>query len=356
MSFSVTALILLGIILILSFLYYRYQKQYKPSNIYSSSLTVFPKIGGKQKYLFLLPWLLTGGLISLAIAFIDPHTYVPRHEKMNRSHLQDPKEGRMLFLVIDQSGSMKEPVQTSRSKSIESKLSLVKAALKNFIQERPSDMLGLVAFARTAQILDPPTLDHEAILDSLSKLNIIQGENQDGTAIGYALYKTATLMASLKEQTDKLGDRAPYDISGQGIILLTDGLQDPNPLDKDNPTRSMELSQAAEYAKSKGIKLYVINVEPRLNTDQYRPNLNEMKRITEVTGGAFYMIERPQNIEELMNQINQLEKSRFNDSFNPNDQPTLFEKIDYAFPFIVIGFILILLWLSLKLSWLRSYP
>jgi len=340
----------------LSFLYYFFQKKYNPSQIYSSSLTAFPKTGGKQKYLFILPWLLSLGILSLAIAFLDPHTYIPRPEKMNQSHLQDPKEGRMLFLVVDQSGSMKEPVQTNRSKSIESKLSLVKAALNNFIKERPSDMLGLVAFARAAQILDPPTLDHQAILDSLKDLNIIEGENQDGTAIGYAIFKTATLMASLKEQTEKLGDKAPYEIQGEGIILLTDGLQDPNPLDKDNPTRSMELSQAADFAKSKGIRLYVINVEPRLNTDQYRPNLNEMKRITEVTGGAFYMIERPTDVEDLMHQINQLESSRFQDSFNPNDQPNLFIKIDYAFPFILAAFILLTLWLILKLTWLRSFP
>ncbi len=356
MSINYLTLALLLLFALASLLYLKKRSRYQDSTIHTPTLALFPKKGVKEQFLSYLPGLFYLGLIFSAIAFLDPHTFKERKERWDHPKAQDPKEGRQLFLVVDQSGSMKEAVQGGRTQSVESKLGLVKAALQDFIKQRPDDMMGLVAFARSAQILDPPTLDHEALLNSLKNLNIIQGENEDGTAIGYAIFKTATLMASLKEQVEKLGDKAPYTIQGQGIILLTDGLQDPNPLDQDNPTRSMELLQAAQFAKSKGIRVYVINVEPRLNTEQYLPNLNEMKRIAQMTGGAFYMIEKPADIKSLLGQINELETSTIRQSFNLQELPSQYEKISYAFPFLLLGFACLAAWLFLKLSFLRSFP
>lgn len=355
MSF-IAALILL-LFALFAFFLYRYQKQFETPSVRFSNLEQFPKSReGRVKWLFVLKLLPALALALLGFAFLDPHTYIPRDDKSDRHPLRDPKEGRILFVALDQSGSMSEPMYSGRGQSTQSKLAISKEALTHFIELRPSDLMGLSTFARKTEILSPPTLDHEAVLEALKNINIIQGDNEDGTAIGYAIYKTATLIQNLKEASQKLEDKAPYDIKGAGIVLVTDGLQDPNPLDKDNPTRSMELSQAAQYAKDHDIKLYVLNVEPRLNQEKYLPNLNEMKRIAEMTKGAFYLIEKPAQVSEIMDAINELEASEIKEPINPSELPTLYEKVSYTYPFFLAAFVLLISLIILRSTYLRVSP
>ncbi|MFN4173819.1 MAG: vWA domain-containing protein, partial [Parachlamydiaceae bacterium] len=253
-------------------------------------------------------------------------------------------------------GSMAEPMYSGRAQSVQSKLSISREALSRFSDLRKNDLIGLAAFARKTDIISPPTLDHQAVLDALNTISIVKGQEEDGTAIGYAIYKTATLIQNLKEASKKLEEKAPYEIKGAGIVLVTDGLQDPNPLDKDNPTRSIELVEAARYAKEHDIKLYVLNVEPRLNQEKYLPNLNEMKRIAEMTKGAFYLIERPSQVADIMEAINSLEASEILMPLNPFEMPTLYEKVSYAYPFFLIAFCLLFLLIILRLTYLRVSP
>lgn len=355
MNFIALAILLL--LAIFAFFLHRFKKQFQSPKLYYSALSFFPKeLMGRARWAWLIPLLIGGATALLAIAFLDPHTFKPIDQNQKHPFWNDPKEGRILFLAVDRSGSMTEPVYSGRGKSTESKLSLVKNALVEFVNKRPEDLLGLVGFARKADILVPPTLDHAAIIDAIKKINSVQGTDEDGTAIGYAIYKTAHIIANLKEESEKLGDKAPYQVNGAGIVLLTDGLQDPNILDKDNPTRSIELNEAANYAKAKDIKLYVINVEPRLNTEQYLPNLREMERIAKLTGGHFYMIEKPADINELMETINELEPSAIHDPLDPSKLPTLFEKISYAFPLLLLGLLLYFIAIVLKTTWFRTLP
>jgi len=354
---SYYALVLLFLIAAFAYFLYRFQKQFKRPSIGYSNLSQFPNNReGRVKWLFLLSLFPFLASLLLAIAFLDPHTFVPRNEKMDHPYWRDPKEGRILFIDLDHSGSMSEPIYSGRGQSTQSKLAISKEAIAHFIELRPNDLIGLSTFARKTDILAPPTLDHQAVLDELKKIDIVKGQNDDGTAIGYAIYKTATLIENLKEASKKLEDKAPYDIKGAGIVLVTDGLQDPNPLDKDNPTRSMELSQAAQYALDHDIRLYVLNVEPRLNQAQYLPNLNEMKRIAEMTHGAFYLIERPSQVSEIMETINELETSEIKEPINPSELPTLYERVSYTYPFFLGAFILLSLLVLLKATYLRTLP
>lgn len=269
--------------------------------------------------------------LFLLLAFLDPHEFEPK--KRDGESLRDPTEGRVIFLALDQSSSMNE----------EKKIELMKAVTENFVQERSRDLIGLVSFARTVKIWSPPTLDHEEILKELSSLQTVSRQDQDGTAIGYAIYKTANLIASLKEQTALMGKKAPYTIQGSVVIVVTDGLQDPNPLDKDNPYRSMELEQAAGYAKEKGVRVYVINIEPKWGSTTFLPNLKQMKRIAEMTGGKFYHASSSSDLPDFVNDINDLEASTFYSS----RLPTSFKKVSYypvllsfAFFFFFAGAIL----------------
>jgi Ca-activated chloride channel family protein len=82
--------------------------------------------------------------------------------------------------------------------SRQTKLELLKNATKTFIQARPNDLIGMIAFSRTPQILSPLTLDHELLLNILGRFDIMRLSNQDGTGIGYAIYKTAHMIAAVR--------------------------------------------------------------------------------------------------------------------------------------------------------------
>ena len=74
------------------------------------------------------------------------------------------------------------------------------------LKGRPNDLIGLVTFARGAQVLSPLTLDDEAVIDQLKKLQVVTDEKQDATAIGYAVYKTVDLIAAAKHYAQELSE------------------------------------------------------------------------------------------------------------------------------------------------------
>ncbi len=66
------------------------------------------------------------------------------------------------------------------------RIDMARSVLKNIIDERPSDRIGLVVFAAQAYIAVPPTLDHDFLQQNLERLELgVIDPNQ--TAIGSAL-------------------------------------------------------------------------------------------------------------------------------------------------------------------------
>lgn len=214
-------------------------------------------------------------------------------EKLVLSVTPPSNEGRALYLVLDQSGSMEG-----------AKMNTLKTVVDTFIQGRPTDLMGIVAFARTANVLVPLTLDHSLLLDALNDLKAIQDPMRNGTAIGYAIYKTSGLIAATKQFM-----KGVYDLKGSAIVLVTDGLQDPNALDNENPLRNQDIPEAAAFAKEQGIHLYIINIDPSISLDQYTAHRNQMRKAAESTGGGFYLADTSESLKGVFDAINQLEKS-----------------------------------------------
>ncbi|MGK5594306.1 MAG: vWA domain-containing protein [Parachlamydiaceae bacterium] len=258
-----------------------------------------------------------------------------------------PNEGIGIYLVLDQSGSMGEKgavqIQDSQLKPL-SKIDLLKEKAAQFIKHRPNDLIGLVAFARFPQVLTPLTMNHQVILDQLASLHVVKDRKLDGTAIGYALYKTAHLIASTQAFYQQKGHEF-----NAVIILVTDGLQDPNPLDSGHALRSMEMREAANFAKKYGIKIYMINIEPKLKEKQFEPNLKLLQRISSMTGGQFFLADGNQGIQKILEKIDQIEKKPLPISSYQQTQ----KKELYAY---VLGLSLILIasYLILKLTYFRQ--
>lgn len=310
------------------YLLYRLKRQQFSPQIYVSTLAPF-KIAKKnwKEYFSNLPDLLKiVALSALLLAFIDPRFYMERYPgASNNSFPNQDKlatEGIALYFVLDQSGSMAEKVDVRSSKGyLEpiTKIDFLKRATEAFVKGdpafglsgRPQDLLGLVEFARTAQVIVPLTLDRKILLDKLSTFNVVQDPDQDGTAIGYALLKTAHLMVATKNYArDLIGQGKPaYEIKGAAIILVTDGMQDPNPLDVDSRWRQMDPREAAAYAKEQGIRVYIINVEPKFASEKFAPNRRQMQSAAELTGGKFFLLGSSTNLMSIYAEIDSLEKS-----------------------------------------------
>ncbi len=324
---------------------------------------------GRAKYAHLPQYLYQASLIFFLLAFLDPHLMLPKNKNATRNPNDSmpqelPTKGIAIYLALDQSGSMAEKVETrdknGRRVSI-SKMDLLKQVTEQFILNRPSDLIGLIAFARIPKVLAPLTLDHALVLDQLHQLKVVQNPDEDGTGIGYAIFKTANLIAATRHFAQDLLQKGlpAYQIKSGVIVVVTDGLQDPSYLDLGNRLRTIELTEAAAYLKSEGIHVYIINIDPSFAAEQYAPHRRQMKEITEMTGGEFYMVDQRQNLQQIYATINQLEKGEISPSEGGKliKNPLEAYKRFSFFPFLItLGLACLLQALILETTWLRKVP
>lgn len=288
----------------------------------------------------------------LMIAFIDPHLLFrksPTSYQQPFSLRELPTQGIAIYLVLDQSGSMAQPVIATgadgRRESMP-KIDLLKQVTKQFIIDHPSDLIGLVTFARVPRVLVPLTLDQETLLKHLNQIQVVKNPDDDGTAMGYAIFKTANLMAATRHFAEDLpqNEKPPYTIKSAIMIVVTDGFQDPSRLDQGNRLRTIELDDAAAYAKSQNVRLYVINIDPALASAQYAPHRRQLQAVTALTGGQFYLVDDDQELKDIYANIDRLEKGTISQEVHAQ---TLDSKKDYTrfslYPFFILlglGFLL----------------
>jgi Ca-activated chloride channel homolog len=138
-----------------------------------------------------------------------------------------------IMLLLDVSRSMlSEDFQIGSERA--SRIDVVKQVTERFIRGRPSDRIGIIAFAGRPYMVSPLTLDHDWLLANLKRIQI--GLTEDGTAIGSALVAGANRL------------RDP-NVKSRVIVLLTDG---------DNNAGKVPPLTAAEAAAAIGIKIYTI--------------------------------------------------------------------------------------------------
>jgi Ca-activated chloride channel family protein len=204
-----------------------------------------------------------------------------------------------IVLGLDVSGSMQAldfAVNNSRINRIE----VVKAVVAQFIEERPNDRIGLIAFAASPYLVSPLTLDHDWLLQNLERVNV--GIGDDGTAIGSAI---AAAVNHLRTTTAK----------SKVVILLTDGV---------NNTGKIAPLAAAEAARALGVKVYTIGVgvrgkapiPVRDEAGKYHIVMAEvdvdektLQAVASETGGLFYRATDTDSLQKIYEQINRYEKS-----------------------------------------------
>jgi Ca-activated chloride channel family protein len=248
----------------------------------------------RAKLLIYLPGILRAAVVGLvALAVARPQATAIREEA--------DVEGIDIVMTLDMSNSMKAAdIKPMR-------LEAAKAVIDDFVGRRVNDRIGVVVFGREAMTLVPLTLDYGVVRNLVKSLQLgaIDGK---GTAIGNAL---GTALNRLR------GSHAETKV----IVLLTDGA---------NNQGNVSPQQAAEFARTLGVKIYTIlagkqdETPVEVDTDFFgrsifgkaifpvNPEL--LKEISEETGGKFYTATDRKSLEDSFHSIlDALEKTRISD-------------------------------------------
>jgi Ca-activated chloride channel family protein len=201
-----------------------------------------------------------------------------------------PKKEGTVILAIDRSGSM---LATDVSPT---RMAAAREAAATFIKGLPKGFkVGIVSFSDQADVVLPPTADHEAAVRALGRL---QADN--GTALGDAITRSVDLgLTSLKAK-----------VAGKGsplvVLLLSDGA---------NTTGDKTPLEAADAAKTKKVPVYTV----ALGTDEgtvtitgadgeqrlYRvpPDPATLSAVAETTGGKFFEAADAESLKSVYSRI-----------------------------------------------------
>ncbi len=204
-----------------------------------------------------------------------------------------------IMLAIDVSGSM-QALDFKVNDTPTNRLDVVKAVVAKFIEARPNDRIGLIAFAGAPYLVSPPTLDHDWLLQNLDRVQL--GGVEDGTAIGSAIAASTNRLRDLPSKS-------------RIVVLLTDGQ---NNLGKISPLA------AAEAAKAMGVKVYTIGAgvdgnapmpvkddmgNTRMVMAKVDVDVDTLSKIASETGAQFYRATDTESLTGIYSEINRLEKS-----------------------------------------------
>jgi Ca-activated chloride channel family protein len=173
-------------------------------------------------------------------------------------------EGINIVLVVDLSSSM-----LAEDFQPQNRLEVAKDVVKQFVNGRRSDRIGLVAFAGEALTQVPLTLDYPVILAAVDHLHA--GLLEDGTAIGTAI---ATAANRLRDAPGR----------SRVMILLTDG---------ENNRGSIDPRTAAQAAGAYDIRIYTIGAGTE---------------VARSTGGRYFRARDAAALQRIYEQIDRLER------------------------------------------------
>jgi Ca-activated chloride channel family protein len=243
-----------------------------------------------------------GGFLStlrwLALALFIVALAQPR---LTRSETKITASGVDIVVALDMSGSMISEDFEVRGQRV-NRFDMARTVLKQFIDKRPTDRIGLVVFAAEAFIATPLTLDHDFLQQDIDRLKIgVIDENR--TAIGSAL---STAVNRLREVKSK----------SKIVILMTDG---------ENNSGKIEPLTAAQAAQALGVKVYAIGVGLRGNAPmpvrnpftgqkQYQMvpvdvDEDTLTKIADLTGGKYYRADNAERFQAIYAEIDKLEKT-----------------------------------------------
>jgi Ca-activated chloride channel family protein len=323
---------LLLLLVLLPLLAWLKGKRGRPAAFLYSSTQLVAGVSGASRsragqFLAALRWL---ALTMFVVALAQP--------RFTKSESTVRASGVDIVVAMDLSGSMASEDFELKGQRV-NRLIMAKEVLKKFVEKRPNDRIGLVAFAGKAYIACPLTLDHDFLDQNIDRLQLHTIE--DGTAIGSGLSAAVNRLRDLKAKS-------------KIVILMTDG---------QNNAGKIQPLTAAEAAKALAVKVYTIGIGTQgqapmpvyiFGQKRYQMvpvDIDEvtLTKIAEETRGKYYRADNAARFEDIYNEIDKLEKTEVD--------VKKFTQYTELFPIaIALGVGLLLAELLLKNTLLRRLP
>lgn len=236
-------------------------------------------------------------------------------------------EGIDILLVVDTSSSMlaedMRPGQTYR------RIDAARDRALEFAAARSHDRVGLLSFARFAELRCPLTLDEAALAAFLRVLETVPvGSDFDNTAIGVAVMKAVDVLAASEAES-------------RVVVLLSDG---------ENLMREILPEEAAAAAADAGIRVHTIGLGTGVSTPfGLQPlRFDALRTIAEATGGEFFRARDDDSLAEVYDRIDALETTEREDP--------RFRTVDCFHVPLGIGLALLLFAVLIEAVWLWRVP
>ncbi len=239
-------------------------------------------------------------------------------------------EGIDIMLVIDLSGSMRaldfKPNRMEKAKAV----------VKDFIDGRTDDQIGVVIFAAETFTLCPLTHDYAALRQYVDyiKFGIV---DEGGTAIGMGLANAVDRLAKSKARS-------------KVAILLTDG---------ENNRGKNQPSGGGQVAQNLGVRVYTIGIGSNgpvpiqqgavTGVMQSQLNIEELTKMAKMTGGQFFLATDGDSLEKIYKQIDRMERTKIE-----TGALQYYDELAQFLMFPALG--LLLLAFILEHTWLRTFP
>jgi Ca-activated chloride channel family protein len=220
--------------------------------------------------------------------------------QIGKSTAEVEASGIDIMLVIDVSASMQSLDFKLEGRAVD-RLTVVKKVIREFVEERPNDRIGMVAFAGQSALVSPLTLDHDWLQKRMDQIQA--GDLGPATAIGSGLASALNRLEGRKSKS-------------RIVILLTDGV---------NNAGSITPQMASEVARSLGIKVYTIGAGIQgdaptpmrdafglVRTVMMKVEIDEamMKEIAEKTGAHYFRATNTESLSRIYSEINKLETTK----------------------------------------------
>ena len=237
-------------------------------------------------------------IVFLAIALAEPRAAGERIKISTR--------GIAIVVALDRSSSMtakdaRGNARTSKDNTT-TRLEGAKRAFERFVQERPDDAIGLVAFANYPDLICAPTLDHRHLIETVRALRVVS-PGDDGTNLGHAIVKGLNALMNVSARK-------------RVLILLTDGIDDPA------VPKPIAPESAARLARELDVTLHAIALgRPSSKGENDGPDLARLDRIAKIGGGQAFAATDSRALVDVFRSLDSLEKSALAGTMKTKQKP-----------------------------------
>ncbi|MFW5893782.1 MAG: VWA domain-containing protein [Verrucomicrobiota bacterium] len=273
-----------------------------------STLTPYRESGGARSgFAARIPLLLEFlALALLVVALARPRQGIEEFTQRSR--------GVDIILCLDVSGSMRsydvpesmspnEASEAIRDERLQNRFHVAKRELRNFVESRSEDRIGLIAFAKVPYVVSPPTLDHDFLLEHLEMLEAgMFGDSATGIA------------GPIASATQRLKDS---DAEERVAVLFTDGAN--------NVESKISPRQAARIAETFDVRIHTVGVGSNRafiiarspwGGQTLRParsdlDIELLKAIAEASRGQFFEARDAEGFRAVMREIDEMETIDF---------------------------------------------